>query len=146
MSEVDALLDSTLDDLADLPTFVPYPPGAHQVLATLELKEINSKPAVELSFKYMEAIELVTPATEENPGPKQGDTSNTMFMLDNEFGVGNFKKCAKPFGEALQLTVNREIIEAVTDIECVILTSIRTDKKDPNDIKHYLNVKEIKVV
>lgn len=145
---IDSILDETLDDLADLPEFKVYPAGAHRVLATFEQKEINSKQAVDLSFKYVEALELAEPETEENPAPKQGDACNTMFMLDNEYGVGNFKKCSKPFSEALNFATGREIIEGVKDVECVILTSVRTvaNKQDPDDVKHYLNVKEIQVV
>lgn len=149
-TNMDALLDETLDDLEDLPEFKPFPPGAHQVYATFEQKVINDKPAIELAFKLIETLEFANAqdATDEegNPTTKAGDTSNTMFMLENEFGRGNLKKCATPFGEALGLSTIRQIVEEVKDVECIILTSIRTDKKDPNDLKYYLNVKELQVV
>ncbi len=142
MSEMDDLLDGTLDDLADLPAFEPYPVGSHKVMATFEQKEdgINGHPAIELKFKYEECLEL---ANEEDKTPDQGALSGTIFMMDNQFGVGNFKKLAKPFQEALGFTTLREIIDGVKDVECAIMTSIRTDKKDPDDIKYYLNVKDI---
>lgn len=138
---MDSLLDETLDDLEDLPEFKPYPAGAHQALATFEQKIINDSAAIELSFKLVETLELADP---QDTMPEQGATASTMFMLNNEFGRGNLKKCAMPFGEAMGLTTIREIVEGVKDVECVILTSIRTDKKDPD--KKYLNVKEIQVV
>ena len=141
MSDLDNLLDVTLDDLEDLPSFAPFPAGAHKVLATFEAKEISGKPAVELSFKLLETIELVNPDDKE---PKEGDTSNTMFMLDNEYGRGNLKKCAAPFGEALGFSTIREIVEGAKDVECIVLTGLRTDKNDPD--KKYLQVKEIQIV
>lgn len=140
MSELDDLLDVTLDDLEDLPEFKPFAAGAHKVAATFEQKEINKKPAIELSFTLLETMELADPSDEPS---KPGDTSNTMFMLDNEYGRGNLKKCATPFGEALGFSSIREIIEGVKDVECVILTGIRVDKNDPD--KRYLQVKEIHV-
>jgi len=144
MSELDQLLDSTLDDLEDLPSFTPFPIGAHKVLATFELKEINGKNAVELNFKLLETLELADASVDFDTYPKAGDTSNTMFMLDNEFGRGNLKKCAMPFGAALGFATTREIIEGVKEVECIILTGLRTDKNDPD--KQYLQVKEIQIV
>lgn len=141
MSDLDNLLDSTLEDLEDLPSFEPYPAGTHKCLATFDTKEINGKAAIELSFKMVECLELADPQDKE---PAAGDTSNTMFMLDNEFGRGNLKKCAVPFAESLNLSSVREVIETVKDVECVVITSLRTDKNDPD--KKYLQVKEIAVI
>ena len=138
---LDSLLDATLDDIADLPTFQPFPAGSHRVLASMELKEINGKAAVELSFKMLETLELASP---NDAASKEGDTSNTMFMLDNEYGAGNFKKCATPFAAAMGFKTTREIVEGVKDVECVIVTTLRKDKNDPD--KMYLNVKEIGVL
>lgn len=144
MSDIDALLDSTLDDLEDLPEFKPFTPGAHKVLATMELKEINGRDAVELSFTLIETLEYANPSDETENPTKEGDTANTMFLLDNEYGLGNLKKCAIPFGEAMGLSKIRDIVEQVTDVECVVATSTRQDKKDPDRL--YLQVKELQVV
>ncbi len=141
MSELDSLLDSTLDDLEDLPSFQPFPAGAHKCLATFEQKDINGKPAIELNFKLVESLELVDP---NGVQAKEGDESSTMFMLDNEYGRGNLKKCATPFAEALNLSSIRDVIEQVKEVECVIISSIRVDKNDPD--KKYLNIKELQVV
>jgi len=135
------LLDEKLDDLEDLPEFKPFPPGAHQVTASFSSDEINGKAVVKLDFKLISVQELANP---EDVEPKPGDTAGTIFMLDNEFGRGNLKKLAKPFQEALGLSTIREIVEQAKDVECVILTSIRVDKKDPD--REYLNVKEIHIV
>ena len=144
MSELDSLLDATLDDLADLPSFSPFPVGVHRVLATMETEEITAKmkkPCVELSFKYLECLELADPSI---TAPKEGDTCNTMFMLDNEFGQGNLKKCALLIAAALGTKSIRDTIEQCQEVEVVIITGLRPDKNDPD--KKYLQVKELQVV
>ena len=143
MTELDDLLDTTLDDLEDLPEFKPYPAGAHRALATFELKEINKKDAVELSFKYMECMELADPQDEM---PKEEDTASTIFFLDNEFGRGNLKLCSTPFGDALGFKTTREIIEGVKDVECVIISTIRYAKEDREKERPFLNIKQIDIV
>lgn len=141
MSDLDNLLDATLDDLEDLPSFAPFPAGAHKVSASFEAKEIANKPAIELTLTLIETIELADPAS---AAPKVGDTCNTMFLLDNEYGRGNLKKCAASFKEALGLSSLRDVVDQVKEVECVAVTSIRVDKNDPD--KLYLNIKEIAVV
>lgn len=141
MSEIDNLLDSTLDDLEDLPTFSPFSPGVHRVLATLDMKDINGKQVVELALKGLETLEL---ATSTDAPIAEGDSSSTIFMLDNEFGRGNLKKVCTPLGVAMGTGVIREVIEQTTDVECLIVTSLRPDKNDKD--RFYLNIKELNVV
>jgi len=144
MPDLNNLLDTTLDDLDDLPSYTPYPVGAHKVLATFSEKEINGKAAIELEFKLIETLELADASVSPEAYPKAGDTSSTMFMLSNEYGRGNLKKCALPFGAALQLSTIRDIIDSVKEVECIILTGLRVDKNDTSKV--YLQVKEIQVV
>ncbi len=141
MSDLDTLLDNTLDDLADLPTFKPFAAGGHRVTITLKSKEINKKPCVEMLITMVEPIELADPSEE---APKEGDTANTLYFLDNEIGQGKFKEVASVFGEALGITTLRDIVEQVTDIECVIVSSVTVDKKDKD--RCYMNVKQVEVV
>ena len=140
LDQMSDLLDAQLDDLEDLPEFKPFNPGAHKVTATFAEKEINGKQAVELGLKLIETLELSDPQlTPDAPG-----TSCSMaFFLDNEFARGNLKKCAMPFGAALGYSTIREIVEGVKDVECLVLTTLRKDKNDPD--RFYLNVKEIQV-
>lgn len=141
-TEIDNLLDSTLDDLEDLPSFANYPPGVHKVLASLGMKEINGKKAVELSLKGIETIELVDAAGTE--AIKAGDESSMLFMLDNEFGRGKLKAVLAALADTIGSRNNREIIEGTKDVECLIVTSLRKDKNDPD--KSYMNIKELQVV
>lgn len=139
---INDLLDATLDDLEDLPSFEPFPPGVHRVYASLDFKEINEKQCVELELKGIETEELSNPTTDEPI--KEGDIATALFMLDNEFGRGNLKKVATPLAMALGTSSIRECVEQAKDVECLVLTSIRKDKNDPD--RKYMSVKELTVI
>lgn len=139
---VDDILDATLDDLEDLPTFQPFPAGVHKVLLTLESKEVNKHPCIEVNCKMIETLELSEPTQDTAPVP--GSVANTLCMLDNEFGRGNFKMVASALAEILGTRNNREIVDGAKDIECLIVTSIKTDKSDPS-VKR-MNIKEVQAV
>jgi hypothetical protein len=141
MSDLDTLLDSTLDDLEDLPQFAVFPAGASKCLATLSSKDVNKKPAIELSFKMVESIELVDP---QATAPKEGDQSSSLFFLDNEFGRGKFKAIAGYFADYVGSTRLRDIVEGVKDVEVILVSAAKVDKHD--DTKIYLEVKELQVV
>ena len=142
MSDLDDLLDMTLDDLEDLPAFKPFPVGVCRAKATFEEKEINGKKSVDLGFVFMEAVEQADP--EEAPA-KEGDKCNTAFMLDNEYGRGNLKKCAGYFQAAFpELKTIRDVINTIKDVEVLLVSGVKADKDDKD--KKYLVVKEIAVV
>lgn len=145
MSELDNLLDATLDDLQDLPSFTPFQAGAYRVLATMEAEEISKKMGkvcIELSFEILEVMESADPNVAV---PNEKDTANTLFMMANEYGQGNFKKTAAPIAEQFGVTKAGEIVEQCQALECIILCGVPTpDKKDPD--KHYLNLKELQVL
>ena len=92
----------------------------------------------------IETIEYADPQDAETSPTKEGDTSNTMFRLDSEYGAGNFKRCATPFAEVVGSSHLRAIVEGVQDVECVVITGLHQDKNDKD--KYYLVVKEISVV
>lgn len=144
-TNIDSLLDATLDDLADLPEFKPFPVGMHKVLLSLELKSIGEgdkkKQGVEVSLKYLEPIELSNP---EDVPPKAGDSTNLFCDLANEFGQGTFKMVAAAVKEAVGGGSNREIIAATKNIECAILTGLRKDKTDAE--KFYTQLKSVAVL
>ena len=140
-TSIDDLLDATLDDLEDLPEFKPFPVGAHRVSISLAIKEINSKQAVELDMKAIETMELVNSSDEPL---KEGDSTSLAFFMDNEFGRGALKKVSIPLAEALGTNTIRELIDACNGVECLVITTLRKDKNDPD--KFYTNIKELSVV
>lgn len=139
---VDDLLDSTLDDLEDLPSFAPFPAGVHHVKVTLEQKEVAGHPSVEVSCEMVETKELANPT--DDTAPKPGDKAGTLCMLDNEFGRGNLKLLATPIGQSLGVSSIREVIEQATDIECLIVSTVKKDKNDPDTLR--MNIKELEVI
>jgi hypothetical protein len=138
---VEDLLDGTLDDIDDLPEFKPFPPGSHAVKATLTIKEVNGKQAVELAMTAIATLELSNSAADEPL--KEGDQTSVLFMLDNEFGQGKMKKILAPLGEALGTRATREIIEQTTDMEVAVLTKVRRNRNDPDQV--YTDVVELVV-
>lgn len=141
-ADVDSLLDSTLDDLADLPEFKAFPAGMHKVGIKFEVKKIGDKTGIEMAMKYIEPLELADAA--EVP-PKAGDTSNVVYFLDNELGQGQFKNimlALRPtFGETL---TNRQLMEAAANAEVAVVTKQRKDKNDATKV--YTQVTKLEVI
>lgn len=139
--DLDSLLDSTLDDLKDAPQFKHFPAGAHRILLSLEVKSVNDRPVVEAKLKYVQAEELADPSEE---APAQNDETQCSYFLDTDFGQGKFKELASPIRTALGVTSNREIIEATKDLECIVITGVRADKKNVG--RFFTDIKELAVV
>ena len=138
--DIDDILDMELDDLEDMPSFSPYPVGVHLCKVSMEIKEVNDKPCVEVSLKAIETKELANSSDEPL---KEGDETNVLCMLDNEFGRGSLKAIAAAFKEYVGSGNTRAIIEGVTDVECLVATKIRVNKKTDTA---YTDIKEIRVV
>lgn len=121
---LDALLDGTLDDLADVPGFETYPPGAHKV--TITWKKVDKKPAFNLMMTAIETVELADP----NDTPlKPGTMSSVMFMLDNEYGQSAFRKVIASLGEHFGAGSNREVMDKSNGAEVVVVTKKRFNKE-----------------
>lgn len=141
--DIDSLLDSTLDDLADLPEFKAFPIGFHLVDLDLELKTLDTKDGkksgVDGKFTYVEAVELSDPT--EVP-PKAGDVANIFCDLGNEFGQGTFKMILAAIKPAFpEIVSNRDMITAAKKVRVAISTGLRKDKADPT--RTYLQLKKI---
>lgn len=126
MSEaLNDLLDANLDDLADLPEFGVFPAGTHKVTIALEQKEVNGNPCIELSMTAIETEELADP----NGTPlKAGDKGSVLYMMNNEFGQGNFKKMAKQVAAITGTSSIRDTIEAAKGLEVSVVTKVRQNK------------------
>lgn len=130
---LDSLLDSTLDDLADLPTFQPFPAGAHRCTVEFEEKMINKKPAVELKLIGIETVELADPGEDKPIEPKQ--ETQVLYILTkedgsaNEVSQGKLKETLKPLGEATGETNLRKIMAAAKGMEVLAITKKRENKQ-----------------
>lgn len=141
---MDALLDGTLDDLADIPEFRQYPVGAHKILMTWNLeytipnvfnekdKESSGlKRFVALEGKALETVEL--PAGSTDTPLEAGTAFRQTFDLTNEYAQGAFKAIMKSLAQHYGAKSNRELIQESQGAEVVIAIKHRKDKKKKND-------------
>lgn len=136
--DINALLDGTLDDLADMPEFKPYPAGTHRVNVKFEYKkDVAGHPAYEIKLKAVETIELSN--SEDTPLAAGAETS-VLYLLDNELGQGGFKKILQAAAEKFGAMKNSELIEAAQNAEAAIVTNIRKNK---DKTKEYTNIVEL---
>ena len=124
-TNLDSLLDISLDDLADLPEFLVFPAGAHRCTVNFETKKIGEHPAVEVKLTLLEVMEL---SNASDTPPETGAESSCAYMLDNEFGQGNFKKLMTPLGQHFGVNKLSEIVEAAKGMEAVVVTKQRKNK------------------
>lgn len=136
---INSLLDTTLDDLEDLPEFSPFPPGLHTVTISFSEKKIGTHPAVEIKMTAVETLEL---NNQDDKPLTKGATSSVAYMLDNEFGRGAFKKVAKSLQVSFpSARTIQEIMKEAEGAECKVITKLRKDKKDAD--KFYCDIVEI---
>lgn len=145
MSEInmDALLDGTLDDLADIPEFRPFPPGAHKVKFNWEQKEVNKHPVIEVKLVAVETVELAKPADEENKALVGGETGSVLYMLDNEIGQGKFKELLKSLAAHYGAKTTRELLTDAQGSEVLVVTDLRSNKEKT---KSYMDIVKLQVI
>lgn len=116
-------------DLEDLPSFDPYPNGAHLVSIEFERKVINGKPAVILKTEIIETQQL----EDDTQAPaKVGDKYDFMYGISNEYGEGSLKNILAPLAEQTGITNNGALLDRVSGFQALIATKQRMDKK--NDV------------
>lgn len=130
---IDDLLDATLDDLADVPEFKPFPVGTHQCTLEIASKVIAEKAAVEWKLTLIETIELANP--EATPA-KAGDTCSGAFIFTtkdgkpNELAQGQFKEMLRPLQAHFGTATNRQTMEAANGCTVAVTMSQREGKND----------------
>lgn len=124
--DLDSILDSSIDDLADLPEFQVFPNGVHKVIIDFESKEVNKHPCVEMKMKAVETVELANPAADTPL--EAGTESSVLFMLDNEFGQGKFKSIVKTLAAATGTSTIKDTVEAAKGMEVQVVCKVRQNK------------------
>ena len=137
---LDSMLDVSLDDIADLPEFLVYPAGAYRVTINFDAKKINEHPSVETKLKMLEVLELSDPSATP---PEVGAESSVAYMMDNEFGQGNFKKLVKPLCEHHGITNLAQVIAASQGMEVMVVTKQRMNK---DKTQTYLDIVSLQVL
>ena len=125
-TDLDSILDSSIDDLADLPEFGVYPNGVHKVIIQWESKTVNNKPALELKMKAVETVELSNPAADKPL--ETGAEGSVLYFLDNEFGQGKMKAVMKALAVSLGTSSIKETIEASGGMEVQVVCKVRQNK------------------
>lgn len=139
--DLDSLLEGTLDDIADMPEFKPFPAGAHVCSIKIEQKKIGDAPAFEVGLTVVETQELANP--EKDEAPKMGDSTNVLYMMNNELGQGSFKKLLVAAAEHFGPKKNGELIADLQGAEALVVTKVRM-KKDKT--KSYTDIVSLQIV
>ena len=136
MSDVNFdLLDSSVEDLAELEGFAPIPAGTHRLAIGWETKDINGKPSVILKMEVLETLEMAN-VSDEAPDP--GKKSDVAFMLTkdngeaNTMGQGQLRAVIESLAESFGGDTTRETMEASEGAEVVATLKIRANKNDPD--------------
>ena len=142
--DVDAMLDGTLDDLADLPEFKPYPAGTHAVVLTIvdltaPAKRINNHPGFEVKMKAVETLEL---ANSNDTPLAPGAESSVLYLLDNPIGQGSFKKLLASAAEHFGAKTNRELI---ADLQGATVAVVTRQRQNKDKTQTYTDIVEMKV-
>jgi len=140
---IEDLMDSSIDDLEELPPFIVPPVGYYKLAVSLSRKSVNDKPCIEAAFVVRETLELKNPS--EAPC-EAGTKFSQLFTMDNEWGQKGFKSFLKGLIDPLGLSGKKvsEVIEAVQNVEVAATVKQRKDKNDPDKI--YANVSDATVM
>ena len=136
MSDVNFdLLDSSVEDLAELEGFAPIPAGTHRLAIGWETKDINGKPSVILKMEVLETLEMANVAEE---APEAGKKADVAFMLlkdngePNTMGQGQLRSVIESLKETFEGSTTRETMEASEGAEVIATLKIRANKNDPD--------------
>jgi hypothetical protein len=128
---LDNILDSTLEDLADMPSIQIFPNGAHKV--TLAFKIDKEKSSVMCTLTYVEPLELADPTATP---PAAGDKNTIFYNLKkkdgtaNEYAQGALKDLMKPLAAHFGGSTTTEAIENSQGAEVAVVTKIQVGKGD----------------
>jgi hypothetical protein len=142
---LDTLLDGTLDDIADLPEFRPYPTGAHKVSFKIEqnAKDLEAK-KLSIYYVQMVAIETLELSNPEETPLTAGSRASTRYDLSNQYGQGAFKKILASIATVYPGKSNRELIAVCAESqEAVVITKITTNK---DKTQSYTDIVELTLV
>lgn len=150
------LLDATLDDLADLKKFEPFPAGSYKTQVAWEFPEDDELVIVRCDLKLLECLDV--PGVSEENMPQPGKTATFWMRLQykdgrpllwddgtpNDQDQGRLKEILKAMAPVFNpdgALTNRELIEASQGAEVLVTLKVRASKKD-KDVK-FNEIKEL---
>jgi hypothetical protein len=135
-----ALVETNIDNIADLPEYINPVPGTYIVgVDKAEVKDMDTdKPYIHVGLLYK--------ATQEQTGEQAeyAEGSPLGFRYYGELGIKRFKKHFQPVFEATSSTTISELLDRMSGMELGIVTTQRKDKDDPE--KKYTDLKLVVVV
>lgn len=148
-NEIDALLDGTLDDLADMPTFKTPLPGTYMAsIVSFEVRDVNGVKAPEIKLNFRELLEAADGVSETALAgqtlPIESSQLFTFFTKEgkvNEMGQGQFKETCGALKEATGCEKNSEIMAASKGMDVAVTIKTRADKNDKD--KLYMTIVSI---
>lgn len=128
-----ALLDKSLDEIEDLPSFEIPPSGSYIFKLTRAMKKVNNKIAVEVTHEVMSCIEQNNP--EDKPATP-GDKFSVLFFLTGDpestrVSIGLLKRVVQPIAEATGVSNMRDLIK--DHLNDVLMSALLKKAKDKND-------------
>lgn len=148
--DLSALLDASMDDIADLPP-TGVPPAGHYRLSVTASRERSDKSGSEyfkFSYEVLEVGELKNP--EEAGEVAVGMKFSQMFSpfkkdgTPNEFGMGFLKEAVAPFAAHFGITRLGEALSQINQVQVSAVLTRRRDKKDEE--RWNFNLKDVVVL
>lgn len=137
------LLDASVEELAELESFEPFPAGTYRVSLRWEKKEINDKPAVELKFLNKEVIELSDINAEPVAEEREGSVTFYLYKNDgsiNSVGQGQLRKVVETLRESFGGDTTSEIMDNSEGAEVIATFKVKTNDKGSQNVIQSLAV------
>lgn len=152
MTDIFDLLDESLDNLADLEKFEPFPAGSHSVALGFKEETINNLPAIRMNLTMVESLELANSTdVMPEPGKQVGilytlkyKDKNTQEIVPNKVGQGQLKEILSILKETFGGSSPREIMAASEGANVAVTLKVRASKDDA-DLK-FNTVKAVAII
>lgn len=144
ISDFDALMDASMDDIDDLPPIGVPPSGSYdlRVSASREKSDKSGSEYIKVTYEVTNVNEIKD--SSESEDVKAGQKFYEMFSpfkkdgTANEIGMGTLKERLRPFAEKLGTTRIGEILAQVKDVDSTAELVRRADRKDPEQFRFSL--------
>lgn len=137
--------DMLIDDIDDLPSFDPWPEGLYPVILEDGITDetVGDHKAKKVVFKLLAPGEVSDNNKHNLKAPIVGDECQLVFMKDNEFGAGNFKKIISPIAQFVGVKTVGEACQQSKGVKGHAFLTVRPGKKgtDKED-RLYQDIKE----
>lgn len=142
--DLDALLDGTLDDVADMPEFVTPNAGTWRVtIKNFGPEKMGEQTGIKFDGVFTELIEAAKDDDEPQVLPIEAGTAFFMKSKDgkpNEFAQGQWKMILEVCMELTGEATPRAAMAASKGMEIILTTGVRANKKDTSDTRRYMSI------